>query len=67
MGFQSLLVAKAKEELEQEILDKEEEKQRYLAEKAPPLVTSGMSFTQLQVNRAAGQWLLGLQGVTESG
>uniref|UniRef100_A0A3B3SHZ4 Troponin I type 1a (skeletal, slow) n=1 Tax=Paramormyrops kingsleyae TaxID=1676925 RepID=A0A3B3SHZ4_9TELE len=48
VGPQSLLVAKAKEELEQEILDKEEEKQRYLEEKAPPLVTSSMSFTELQ-------------------
>uniref|UniRef100_A0AAY4EXB2 Troponin I type 1b (skeletal, slow) n=1 Tax=Denticeps clupeoides TaxID=299321 RepID=A0AAY4EXB2_9TELE len=44
----SLMVAKAKEELEQEVLDKEDEKQKYLAEKAPPLQTSGMSFSDLQ-------------------
>jgi len=43
------MVAKAKEELEQEVLDKEEEKQRYLTEKAPPLQTQGMSFAELQV------------------
>ncbi|XP_041954247.1 troponin I, slow skeletal muscle isoform X1 [Alosa sapidissima] len=46
--LKSLLVAKAKEELEQEILDKEEEKQRYLAERVPPLKTSGISFADLQ-------------------
>uniref|UniRef100_A0A8C4HML2 Troponin I1, slow skeletal type n=1 Tax=Dicentrarchus labrax TaxID=13489 RepID=A0A8C4HML2_DICLA len=45
---QSLMVAKAKEELEQEILVKEEEKQKYLAEKAPPLNTSSLSLAQLQ-------------------
>ncbi|XP_036388988.1 troponin I, slow skeletal muscle [Megalops cyprinoides] len=46
--LKSLMVAKAKEELEQEIVDKEEEKQRYLAERAPPLKTSGLSFSELQ-------------------
>ena len=46
---QSLMVAKAKEELEQEILVKEEEKEKYLAERAPPLNTSGLSLAQLQV------------------
>ncbi|KAF0036243.1 hypothetical protein F2P81_011555 [Scophthalmus maximus] len=45
---QSLMVAKAKEELEQEILDKDEEKHNYLAERAPPLSTSGLSLAQLQ-------------------
>uniref|UniRef100_A0A8C2IW57 Troponin I type 1b (skeletal, slow) n=1 Tax=Cyprinus carpio TaxID=7962 RepID=A0A8C2IW57_CYPCA len=45
---QSLMVAKAKDELEQELVDKEAEKDRYLAEKAPPLQTSGMSFAELQ-------------------
>uniref|UniRef100_A0A3P9Q5V6 Troponin I type 1a (skeletal, slow) n=1 Tax=Poecilia reticulata TaxID=8081 RepID=A0A3P9Q5V6_POERE len=45
---QSLMVAKAKEELEQEVLVKEEEKQKYLAEKAPPLNTGGFSLAQLQ-------------------
>lgn len=43
------MVAKAKEELEQEILVKEDEKEKYLAEKAPPLNTSGLSLSQLQV------------------
>lgn len=47
--WQSLMVAKAKEELEQEILVKEEEKHRYLAERAPPLNMSGLSLGQLQV------------------
>lgn len=47
---QSLMVAKAKEELEQEVVVKEEEKDKYLAERAPPLHTSGMSLAQLQVN-----------------
>lgn len=42
-------MAKAKEELDQEVLDKEEEKQRYLTEKVPPLQTQGMSFAELQV------------------
>uniref|UniRef100_A0A3Q0S3J0 Troponin I type 1a (skeletal, slow) n=1 Tax=Amphilophus citrinellus TaxID=61819 RepID=A0A3Q0S3J0_AMPCI len=46
--WQSLMVAKAKEELEQEILDKEGEKQKYLAERAPPLNMSGLSLGQLQ-------------------
>lgn len=44
-----MMVAKAKEMLEQEVMEKEEEKQRYLAEKAPPLQTGGMSFAELQV------------------
>lgn len=47
---QSLMVAKAKEELEQEILIKEDEKQKYLVERAPPLNTSGLSLEQLQVS-----------------
>lgn len=47
--MQSLMVAKAKEELEQEILVKEEEKHKYLSERAPPLNTSGLSLAQLQV------------------
>lgn len=49
--MQSLMVAKAKEELEQEILIKEEEKQKYLSERAPPLNTSGFNLQQLQVNQ----------------
>ncbi|XP_029361614.1 troponin I, slow skeletal muscle isoform X2 [Echeneis naucrates] len=46
--LKSLMVAKAKEELEQEILVKEKEKHKYLAERAPPLNTSGLSLGQLQ-------------------
>lgn len=47
--FQSLMVAKAKEELEQEMEEKEEQKAKYLEEKAPPIHTSGMSMTDLKV------------------
>ncbi|MBN3293047.1 TNNI1 protein, partial [Polypterus senegalus] len=46
--LKSLLLAKAKEELEQEIVDKEEEKDRYLTERVPPLRTSGLSYNELQ-------------------
>ncbi|KAK1796398.1 hypothetical protein P4O66_009447 [Electrophorus voltai] len=46
--WQSMMVAKAKEMLEQELMDKEEEKERYLAEKAPPVQTSRLSFDELQ-------------------
>ncbi|KAI9530681.1 Troponin I, slow skeletal muscle [Dissostichus eleginoides] len=46
--LKSLMVAKAKEELEQEVVVKEEEKQNYLSERAPPLNTSGLSLGQLQ-------------------
>ena len=44
------MVAKAKEELEQEVLVKEDEKDKYLSERAPPLHTGGMSINQLQVS-----------------
>lgn len=44
-----MMVAKAKEELEQEAFVKEEEKQNYLSERAPALRTSGLSLAQLQV------------------
>lgn len=47
------MVAKAKEELEQEILIKEEEKEKYLTERAPPLNTSGLNLQQLQVYPAS--------------
>ncbi|CAB1353339.1 unnamed protein product [Coregonus sp. 'balchen'] len=47
--LKSLMVAKAKEEIEQETVDKEEEKERYLAERAPPLQTGGLSFAELQI------------------
>lgn len=43
------MVAKAKEELELEMIVKEEEKQKYLAERAPPLNMNGLSLAQLQV------------------
>uniref|UniRef100_A0A671K7S5 Troponin I, slow skeletal muscle-like n=1 Tax=Sinocyclocheilus anshuiensis TaxID=1608454 RepID=A0A671K7S5_9TELE len=46
--LKSLMVAKAKDELEQELVDKEAEKERYLAENAPLLQTSGMSLAELQ-------------------
>lgn len=49
MVTQSLMVAKAKEELEQEMEEKEEQKAKYLEEKTPPLQTSGMSLEELQV------------------
>lgn len=44
------MVAKAKDELEQELADKEAEKERYLAENAPLLQMSGMSLAELQVH-----------------
>ncbi len=43
------MVAKAKEELEQEMEEKEEQKAKYLEEKSPPIQTSGMSLAELQV------------------
>lgn len=46
---QSLMLAKAKEEWDQEIVDKQSEKERYLAERVTPLHTSGLSLSQLQV------------------
>lgn len=47
--FKSLMVAKAKEELEQELEEKEEQKAKYLEEKTPPIQTVGMSLAELQV------------------
>lgn len=49
MFVQSLMVTKAKEELEQEIVVKEDEKQSYLSERAPALNTSSLGLAQLQV------------------
>ncbi|XP_037629546.1 troponin I, slow skeletal muscle [Sebastes umbrosus] len=46
--LKSMMVAKAKEELEQEVVVKEEEKQNYLSERAPALNTGGLSLAQLQ-------------------
>lgn len=49
------MLAKAKEEWEQEIVDKQAEKERYLAERVTPLHTNGLSLSQLQVSpRAEG-------------
>uniref|UniRef100_A0A803VAV0 Troponin I, fast skeletal muscle n=33 Tax=Passeriformes TaxID=9126 RepID=A0A803VAV0_FICAL len=45
---QSLMLAKAKEEWDQEIVDKQAEKERYLSERVTPLHTSGLSLSQLQ-------------------
>ncbi|XP_062975737.1 troponin I, slow skeletal muscle [Elgaria multicarinata webbii] len=42
------MLAKAKEQWEQEQVDKQGEKERYLAERVTPLRTSGLSFAQLQ-------------------
>lgn len=46
--LKSLMVAKAKEELEQEVLEKEEQKARYLDEKAPPIHTNNMSLQEIK-------------------
>lgn len=43
------MLAKAKEEWDQEIVDKQSEKERYLSERITPLHTSGLSLSQLQV------------------
>ncbi|XP_032370553.1 troponin I type 1b (skeletal, slow) isoform X2 [Etheostoma spectabile] len=47
--LKSLMVAKAKEELEQELEEKEEQKAKYLEEKSPPIQTSGKSLAELQI------------------
>uniref|UniRef100_A0A8C5NPW5 Uncharacterized protein n=1 Tax=Junco hyemalis TaxID=40217 RepID=A0A8C5NPW5_JUNHY len=47
--LKSLMLAKAKEEWDQEIVDKQAEKERYLSERVTPLHTSGLSLSQLQV------------------
>ncbi|KAM4613156.1 troponin I type 1b (skeletal, slow) [Polymixia lowei] len=46
--LKSMMVARAKEELEQELEEKEEEKAKYLEENAPPIQTAGMSLAELQ-------------------
>ena len=43
------MVAKAKEDLEQELEEKEEQKEKYLEEKVPPIQTSGFSVDELRV------------------
>ncbi|KAJ6661058.1 hypothetical protein lerEdw1_016859 [Lerista edwardsae] len=46
--LKSLMLAKAKEQWEQDQVDRQGEKERYLAERVTPLRTSGLSFAQLQ-------------------
>ncbi|XP_005995492.2 troponin I, slow skeletal muscle [Latimeria chalumnae] len=46
--LKSMMLAKAKEELEQETVDREEEKERYLKERVPPLGVFGLPFSVLQ-------------------
>ncbi|XP_030910479.1 troponin I, slow skeletal muscle isoform X1 [Melopsittacus undulatus] len=46
--LKSLMLAKAKEEWDQEIVDKQAEKERYLSERITPLRTTGLSLSQLQ-------------------
>lgn len=43
-------MTKAKEELEQEMEEKEEQKAKYLEENCPPIQTTGMSLAELQVS-----------------
>lgn len=59
------MLAKAKEAWEQDQVDKEGEKERYLAERITPLRTSGLSFSQLQV-RSSGDLRGGLTTAQES-
>ncbi|XP_031157774.1 troponin I type 1b (skeletal, slow) isoform X2 [Sander lucioperca] len=47
--LKSLMVTKAKEELEQEMEEKQEQKAKYLEEKSPPIQTSGKSLAELQI------------------
>lgn len=44
-----LLLMRACEDLERETQEREEEKERYLGEKLPPLKVSGLSLAELQV------------------
>lgn len=44
-----LLLTRACEDLERERQEREEEKERYLGEKLPPLKVSGLSLEELQV------------------
>ncbi|XP_061741279.1 troponin I, slow skeletal muscle-like isoform X2 [Nerophis ophidion] len=46
--LKSLMVARAKEHLEQEMVDKEEQKKSYLDEKAPVLEINSMNLEELQ-------------------
>ncbi|XP_062928541.1 troponin I, slow skeletal muscle-like [Mobula hypostoma] len=42
------MLAKAKEDLEKEIEERSEEKEKFLAERVPPLNLNGLSITELQ-------------------
>lgn len=44
------MVAKAKDELEQELEEKEEQKGKYLEEKVPPVQLTGLSLAELKVD-----------------
>ncbi|XP_077387145.1 troponin I, slow skeletal muscle-like [Festucalex cinctus] len=46
--LKSLMVAKAKEDLEQELVEKEKQKEKYLEEKTPALNINSMSLEELQ-------------------
>lgn len=62
---QSLMLAKAKECWEQENVEREAEKTRYLAERIPSLQTRGLSLSALQVSlegRAGLEGSLGCPG-----
>ncbi|KPP68528.1 troponin I, skeletal, slow c-like, partial [Scleropages formosus] len=49
LSLKILLLTRAKEDLEKEKMERDEEKVRYLSEKLPPLQMSGMSLEELQV------------------
>uniref|UniRef100_A0A669QYN9 Troponin I1, slow skeletal type n=1 Tax=Phasianus colchicus TaxID=9054 RepID=A0A669QYN9_PHACC len=55
------MLAKAKEEWDQEIVDKQSEKERYLSERITPLHTSGLSLSQLQVHPCPKDGAMALQ------
>lgn len=59
------MLAKAKEEWEQEQVDKQGEKERYLAERIAPLHISGLSYSQLQVDSWFREWSGCLSGHVE--
>ncbi|XP_018620861.1 troponin I, slow skeletal muscle-like [Scleropages formosus] len=48
LSLKILLLTRAKEDLEKEKMERDEEKVRYLSEKLPPLQMSGMSLEELQ-------------------
>ncbi|KAG5268002.1 hypothetical protein AALO_G00228340 [Alosa alosa] len=48
LSLKMMLLARAIEELEKEKVDREDEKERYLGEKLPPLQLSGLSMKDLQ-------------------